>query len=44
MGTGSPGASCAAAVALCLGSHGLGVVILLLGNAPELLGGVPLHT
>ena len=44
MCTGSPGTSCVAAVALCLDSYGLGVVLLLLGDAPELLGGVPLHT
>ena len=44
MRTGSPGTSCFAAVALRLGSQGFGVVLLLLGDAPELLGGVPLHT
>ena len=44
MRTGSPGTSCVAAVALRLDSYGLGVVLLLLGNAPKLLGDVPLHT
>ena len=44
MRTGSPGASCAAAVLLVLGPRGLGVVLPLLGDAPELLGDVPLHT
>ena len=41
--TGSPGTCCFAAVAL-LDPYGLGVVLLLLGDAPELLGNVPLHT
>lgn len=44
MRTGSPGTSCVAAIALRLGSQGLGVVLLLLGDAPELLFDVPLHT
>ena len=44
MGTGSPGTSSCAVVALRLGSRGLGVVPLLLGGAPEPLGGVPLRT
>ena len=39
MHTRSPGASCAAIVLLVLGPRGLGVVLLLLGDAPELLGG-----
>ena len=42
--TGSPGTSSVAALALHLGSRGLGVVLLLLGDAPEPLGGVPLRT
>ena len=41
---GSPGTSSFAGVALCLGPRGLGVVPLLLGGAPEPLGGVPLRT
>ena len=41
---GSLGTSSVAAVALRLDSYGLGVVLLLLGDAPKLLGGVPLHT
>ena len=44
MHTGSPGTSSVAAVALRLGSRGLGVVLLLLSDAHELLGGVPLCT
>ena len=44
VGTGSPGTSSFAGVALRLGPRGLGVVPLLLGGAPEPLGGVPLHT
>ena len=44
MSTGSPEASCAVAVLLVLGPHGLGVVLLLLGDARELLGHVRLHT
>ena len=44
MCTGSPGTSCVAAVALRLDSYSLGVVLLLLGDAPELLGGVPIYT
>ena len=42
--TRSPGTSSFAGVALRLGPHGLGVVPLLLGGAPEPLCGVPLHT
>ena len=42
--TGSPGTSSFAGVALCLGPRGMGVVPLLLGGAPEPLGGVPLRT
>ena len=41
--TGSPGTSSFAGVALRLGPRGLGVVPLLLGGAPEPLGGVPLR-
>ena len=41
---GSPGTFYIAAVALRLGPRGLGVVPLLLGGAPEPLGGVPLRT
>ena len=44
MRTGWPGAACAAAVVLLLGPRGLGVVLLVLGDALELLGGVPLRT
>ena len=44
MGTGSPGTSSVAAVALRLGSRGLGVVFLLLGDAHEPHGGVPVCT
>ena len=42
--TGSPRTSGFAGVALRLGPRGLGVVPLLLGGAPEPLGGVPLRT
>ena len=42
--TGSPRTSNFAGVALHLGPRGLGVVPLLLGGAPEPLGGVPLRT
>ena len=41
---GSPGTSSVAAVALRLGSRGLGVVLLLIGDAPKLHGSVPLLT
>ena len=42
--TGSPGTSRVAAVVLRLGSRGLGVLVLLLGDAPELHGSGPLRT
>ena len=44
MGTRSPGTSSFAGVALRLGPRGLRVVPLLLGGAPEPVGGVPLRT
>ena len=44
MRPGSPRTSCVAAVALRLDLYDLGVLLLPLGDAPEFLGGVPLHT
>ena len=41
---GLPGTSCPVAVVLYLAPWGLRVVLLLLGDVPELLGGVPIHT